>query len=255
MPPPLPPHTRIVEGVMTTVSDVDRYRDDPSLVNIAPMGPIVDDDWTNLTLRPFTSSTTYRNLKSTGQGVFHLTDNALLIARGAIGRLNARLRLGGTGVSPVFPSRTGVSPVMTNTDGPDNHLTKNPETPPDTDVPLHPAQHIQGVVLINACRYFEFRVTSLDDSQDRTRIEAEVVHVETLRDWSGFNRAKHAVIEAAILATRIHLTGPESILAEYKKLQTIVDKTGSQDEHTAMQELTAFIKSHQQESPSLPGRG
>ena len=46
---------------------------------------------------------------------------------------------------------------------------------------------------------------SIDASGERVNIEAEVVHIGRTRDFFGFNRAKHAVVEAAILATRLHL--------------------------------------------------
>jgi len=70
----------ILEGVVTTLST-------EGALNIAPMGPIVspDLDMSKFTLRPFKSSTTYRNLKARGEGVFHVTDNVLLLAQAAIG--------------------------------------------------------------------------------------------------------------------------------------------------------------------------
>ena len=40
-------------------------------------------------------------------------------------------------------------------------------------------------------------------------IVADVVDSGRLRDFFGFNRAKHAVIEAAILATRIDFLEPQ----------------------------------------------
>lgn len=202
---------------MTTVANADRLTSSPTSINLAPMGPIVDASFSQLTLRPFTSSTTYKNLKATGQGVFHITDDALLIARGAIGKLTA--------------ISESTSQSAQRIQSAQNVLVKA-------------ATKVSGVVLADACRAFEFRVTLLDDSQERTHIEAEVVHSEILREFLGFNRAKHAVLEAAILATRIHLTGTSPVLTEYDKLQVIVDKTGADDEHTAMRELREFVESN-----------
>src|SRR5437879_1956426 len=71
--------------------------------------------------------------------------------------------------------------------------------------PLLRATKVRGFVLADACRWYEFRVASFDTSEQRVRIECEIVHAERLRDFFGFNRAKHAVVEAAILATRLHL--------------------------------------------------
>ena len=53
--------------------------------NIAPMGPKVEADLRRFVLRPFKTATTYRNLKRHGEGVLHVTDDALMLARAAIG--------------------------------------------------------------------------------------------------------------------------------------------------------------------------
>ena len=52
--------------------------------------------------------------------------------------------------------------------------------------------------------------------------------------------AKHAVLEAAILATRLHLLPRDEVAAEYRKLRVIVDKTGGPDEFAAM----SFLEDH-----------
>lgn len=227
---------RIIEGIVSSIADTSVTADladggveDHSLINIAPMGPLVDSAFSTLILRPFTTSTTYRNLKATGEGVFHVTDDALLIARGAIGKLTAIKE-------SAEPAAIVESELESEPAGGPKSLCK---------VPVCNATKVRGVILANACRAYEFKVTSLDDSQDRTHIEAKVLHVETLREFLGFNRAKHAVLEAAILATRIHLTGTAPVLVEYDKLQITVDKTGDADEHTAMRELREFVESKQ----------
>ncbi len=169
-------------------------------LNISPMGPIVDGSFERFVFRPFKSSTTYQNLKAHGEGIFHVTDDALLIARAAIGSLASK------------------------------HL------------PVRPGRHVDGLVLTNACRCYELRVTKLDDQEDRTRIETEVLGVEQLRPFFGFNRARHAVLEAAILATRVFLTGKDAVLTEYDRLQVLVDKTGSRHEHEAMADLRKHVE-------------
>ncbi len=104
------------------------------------------------------------------------------------------------------------------------------------------ALRVPGRVLAGACRWFEFRVESLDDSNERTRIEAVVEHSGRLRDSFGFNRAKHAVIEAAILATRVHLLPPDEILDQFERLRSPVDKTAGADELTAFALLDEFVQ-------------
>jgi hypothetical protein len=59
----------------------------------------------------------------------------------------------------------------------------------------------------------------------------------------GFNRAKHAVLEAAILATRTHLIPADQIRDEFARLQVIVDKTAGPREREAMALLTDYVRS------------
>jgi hypothetical protein len=106
--------------------------------------------------------------------------------------------------------------------------------------PTFPATHVRGSVLRDTCRYYEFRVRSIDESEPRVRIDADVVHGGRLRDFFGFNRAKHAVVEAAILATRTDFLPLDEIRAEYHKLGAIVDKTGGEQECQAF----AFLWEH-----------
>jgi hypothetical protein len=58
----------------------------------------------------------------------------------------------------------------------------------------------------------------------------------------GFNRAKHAVIEGAILATRLHILPGNEILAELGRLQTLVDKTGAAAEQRAFDLLRQHVE-------------
>ena len=102
----------ILEGIVTSIGENGD-------VNVAPMGPIIDAQMQRLVLRPFTSSTTYRNLKRTGQGVLHVTDDVGMLARAAVGKLEP-------------------SPEMI------------------------PSPQVEGRILTGACRWYAFRVTSLD---------------------------------------------------------------------------------------------
>jgi uncharacterized protein len=104
---------------------------------------------------------------------------------------------------------------------------------------VQPAASVRGFILANACRYFEFVVRSIDPSEQRVRIEADVVARGTLRDFFGFNRAKHAVLEAAILATRFTMLPAHQIDDEFRRLRVIVDKTAGPVEQEAM----AFLES------------
>jgi hypothetical protein len=181
----------ILEGIVTTLSAQGE-------LNIAPMGPKVDHTWDQFVLRPFQTATTYRNLKEHPEGVLHVTDDVLLMARTALGF--------------------------------------------DANVPTEPAKFVRGRILSSACRYFEFKVTSIDDQQERASIVVQTVHRGVLREFFGFNRAKHAVLETAILATRIDFLPLDGIEAELGKYRIIVEKTGGTQETEAFGFLVDRIR-------------
>jgi hypothetical protein len=111
------------------------------------------------------------------------------------------------------------------------------------DYPTRPAVTVQGVVLADGCSWRELTVRSIDSTPPRSRIEMNVVHRGVSREFIGFNRARHAVLEAAIYATRLHLLAPEFIDSEMARLQVIVDKTAGPDEQEAMALLADYIRS------------
>jgi hypothetical protein len=109
--------------------------------------------------------------------------------------------------------------------------------------PSIPATVVKGAVLEAACSWRELRVVTIDATPPRSRIEAQVVHRGTRREFIGFNRARHAVLEAAILATRTHLIPAGQIREEYARLQVVVDKTAGPREREAMDLLTQYVRS------------
>ena len=108
-------------------------------------------------------------------------------------------------------------------------------------LPATPAAVVRGAVLEAACGWREVEVATIDDTPPRARIEARVLYRGTRREFLGFNRARHAVLEAAILATRTHLLPPEQIRSEFERLQIIVDKTAGPREREAMALLTEHV--------------
>jgi uncharacterized protein len=106
--------------------------------------------------------------------------------------------------------------------------------------PASPANAVHGVVLEAACSWRELEVLALDATPPRSRIEMRVVHRGVRREFVGFNRARHAVLEAAILATRVHLLPAGQIRDELARLQALVDKTGG----TREREAWALVNAH-----------
>ncbi len=98
---------------------------------------------------------------------------------------------------------------------------------------VRPAGTVAGFVLEAACRAFEFEVTAVDDSEERLRLEASVVASHELRHFTGFNRAAHAVVEAAILVTRLQILDPDEVRRRFADLAVLVEKTGGQRAHAA----------------------
>lgn len=108
--------------------------------------------------------------------------------------------------------------------------------------PTFPATRIIGQVLDVACSWREVEVVTIDATPPRSRIETRVVYRGDRREFLGFNRARHAVLEAAILATRTHLLPADEIRADYGRLRVIVDKTAGPREQEAMALLEAFVR-------------
>jgi uncharacterized protein len=180
----------ILEGLVTTLGPGDA-------LNIAPMGPLFEGDWSRFVLRPFQTSTTFRNLKARGEGVLHITDDVLLLAHAAIG--------------------------------------------PVDQVETRPADVVHGRILLTSARYHEFHVIDIDESEERATIRVETVGSGRLRDLFGLNRAKHAVVEAAILATRIAFLPGAEVRGEFDRLRPLVAKTGGEAEREAFALLERYI--------------
>ena len=110
-----------------------------------------------------------------------------------------------------------------------------------------PARRIPGRVLSDCCRWFEFTIDSVDDSSARSRMPATIVHSEEKRPFEGFNRARHAVLEAAILATRLHLIPRQEVSQALQFLGPAVEKTGGRLELESWQLILDFIHQRQEQ--------
>lgn len=107
-------------------------------------------------------------------------------------------------------------------------------------VPPHrPALKVKPPVLADVCHWREIVVVDRDLGGERARFVGRVVAAGRGRDFAGFNRAKHAVIEATILATRLHLLGRERVLEEIARLRPLVEKTAGPEEQEAFEVIAA----------------
>jgi hypothetical protein len=88
-----------------------------------------------------------------------------------------------------------------------------------------PADEVDGAVLEGAVSHWELAVDRVTEDDVRPRFSCRVVHKATHRPWSGFNRAQAAVLECAVLVSRLKMLPPEKIEAELKYLEIAILKT------------------------------
>jgi hypothetical protein len=112
----------------------------------------------------------------------------------------------------------------------------------DPHPPTRPASSVEGAVLDDACSWREVRVEAIDDGSLRGRVSTVVVGGGSGREFLGFNRACHAVLEASILASRAGRLPAEEIRAELRRLQVLVDKTAGPREREAMEYVRAVVE-------------
>jgi hypothetical protein len=101
------------------------------------------------------------------------------------------------------------------------------------DWPLVPADTVNGVRLESAVSHWELKVDRLTDHEQRPKFHCQIVHSGSHRPWPGFNRAQAAVLELAVLSTRLGMLPPDKVEAELKYLQIAIDKTAGDREHEA----------------------
>jgi hypothetical protein len=112
----------------------------------------------------------------------------------------------------------------------------------DPRPPTRPALNVEGAILDDACSWREVRVEAIDDGDPRARVSTVVVGSGTGREFLGLNRARHAVLEASILASRARFLPAEDIRAELDRLQVLVDKTAGPREREAMEYVARHVR-------------
>jgi hypothetical protein len=151
---------------------------------------------------PFDTTRTLRNLRVRGEAVVHLTDDVLLFVQAALGHPRPAMRA---------------------------------------------AQVIAGSVIQEASAWREVVVTEITPSEDgmpRSRVRARVVATGTTTSISappGLCRARHAAVEASIVASRLRWLGDERVGAELTRLQELVDKTAGPRERAAMAYVRGYV--------------
>jgi hypothetical protein len=112
------------------------------------------------------------------------------------------------------------------------------------DWPTRPATKVPGVVLDQALAHAELAVTSMEEDAVRPRFRCRIVHEEIHAPFQGFNRAQAAVIEGAILVSRLAMLPAEKIEREISYLQIAIDKTAGPRERQAWTWLMERLAEH-----------
>jgi hypothetical protein len=112
------------------------------------------------------------------------------------------------------------------------------------DWPLTQSARVPVPRLAGALAHAELAVSDVADDAQRPRFRCRVVHRASHAPFEGFNRAQAAVIEAAILVSRLHMLPREKIESEIAYLSTAVGKTASAAEQEAWDWLMERLRAH-----------
>jgi hypothetical protein len=114
------------------------------------------------------------------------------------------------------------------------------------DWATRPAEKVDGAVLENAVSHWELSVDRVTEDDQRPRFSCRLVHAASHRPWGGFNRAQAAVLECAVLVSRLKMLPVDKIEAELKYLEIAVSKTAGEREQEAwgwlMERIAAWRK-------------
>lgn len=116
------------------------------------------------------------------------------------------------------------------------------------DWPLSAAEKVEGFRLQAALSHVELELKAFEDDDSRPCFYCKPVHEVTHRPFKGFNRAQAAVLEAAILVSRLHMLSNEKIDQELDYLMIAIDKTAGENEKVAWQWLIEKIEVFRKES-------
>jgi hypothetical protein len=110
---------------------------------------------------------------------------------------------------------------------------------PLTDIDGWPAPRLSS-----ALAHAELEVERIEEDEIRPRFFCRVVRTGSHRPFLGMNRARAAVLEAAILATRLGRLERDKIEGEIAYLKIAIDKTAGDAEREAWDMVMRKISAH-----------
>ena len=97
---------------------------------------------------------------------------------------------------------------------------------------------------------FRSKVERVIEDEQRPRFACRLAHRETHKGWEGFNRAQAAVLELAVLTTRLKMLPAEKVENELKYLEIAISKTAGPREEEAWSWLMAKVESWREDIAS-----
>ncbi|BBA35873.1 hypothetical protein sS8_3941 [Methylocaldum marinum] len=118
------------------------------------------------------------------------------------------------------------------------------------DWPLLPAERIPGRRLAGALAHAELELLRWEEDELRPKLYCRVVHDVNHAPFRGFNRAQYAVLEAAILVSRLHMLPWDKIESELAYLRIGLDKTAGPAEREAWGWLMDAVEAFRRSNPN-----
>ena len=184
----------IFETIITTVD----LAGEP---HVTPFGVRYEGDL--VVIAPYKPSTTLDNILATKCAVMNLADDVRVFAAALINRKTTNKNIA-------------------------NRETANGETGA-----LVQANKINGFRLADCLAHVELELVELRDDAIRPQLFMQKVAEFNHKPFAGFNRAQAAVIELAVLASRLHLLPKDKIMNEIAYLKIAMDKTAGEREMQA----------------------
>ncbi|MEJ2407634.1 MAG: DUF447 family protein [Candidatus Thiodiazotropha sp.] len=115
------------------------------------------------------------------------------------------------------------------------------------DWPLIEAEQVAAPRLIGSLAHSEVRLHRVEEDEQRPRLICRPVYEANHRAFRGFNRAQAAVLELAILVSRLHMLPTEKVEREIDYLTIAIDKTAGDREREAWSWLMARVDEFRQQ--------
>ena len=110
--------------------------------------------------------------------------------------------------------------------------------------PTVAAEEVPVPRLAEALSHVELAVIDIHEDPQRPRLRCRVVRSISHAPFQGFNRAQSAVLEAAILVSRLHMLPRDRIERELAYLRSAVEKTAGPRETEAWIWLVEKVEAH-----------